>query len=104
MLEASLLVTNIGQLVTVRGSDAPRTGGAMSELGVQESGAVAALGGRIVAVGSESEVLKAVSTGPETVKLDAILIEGDVVEDAAPVDTICRTRTTRTCGQAPGQA
>jgi imidazolonepropionase len=71
MLEADLLVTDIGQLVTVRGADAPRTGGAMSELGIVESGAIAALGGRIVALGSESEVLDTVSAGPGTAELDA---------------------------------
>ncbi len=71
MLEASLLVTNIGQLVTVRGPDAARCGGAMSDLGIVESGAIAALGGRIVALGSEREVLDAVSVGPGTVELDA---------------------------------
>ncbi len=71
MLEAGLLVTNIGQLVTVRGPDAARRGRAMSDLGIVESGAIAALGGRIVALGPEREVLDAVSVGSGTVELDA---------------------------------
>jgi imidazolonepropionase len=46
-----LVLKNIAQLVTVKGGSGPRTGNAMSELGIVENGAVMIRGDRIVWVG-----------------------------------------------------
>lgn len=71
MAASQILVTNAGQLVTVRGPDGPRRGAAMRELSIIEGGAVAAADGRITAVGPEAEVLASVERGPDTAVLDA---------------------------------
>ena len=70
MQTVDLLVRNIGQLVTVAGQG-PRIGAAASELGIIEDGAVAAIDGRIVAVGSELEVLAAARPAPDAAVIDA---------------------------------
>jgi imidazolonepropionase len=49
------IVHGAGQLLTLAG-DGPRCGGAMSELGLITDGAVAIAGGRVVAVGTTSEI------------------------------------------------
>ena len=53
-----LLLHNIGQLVTLRGPQAPRRGSQLSELGVVLNGAVLCDRGKIVAAGTEREVLR----------------------------------------------
>jgi imidazolonepropionase len=56
---SSLLLTNIGQLVTLRhssGSTAPRRGRDLAELGVVDGAAVLCTGGKIIAAGREDEV------------------------------------------------
>ncbi len=70
MQTVDLLIRNIGQLATVAGQG-PRVGPAASELGIIEGGAVAAIDGRIVAAGSEPEVLGAVAPGANAVVIDA---------------------------------
>ena len=50
-----LLLTNIGQLVTLRGSDGPRRGPDLRELAIVEDAAVLCVGGHIVSVGSRKE-------------------------------------------------
>src|SRR5438270_3527767 len=55
--EASLLLTNIGQLLTLRGP-APRRGRELSDLGTIEDAAVLCVEGKIAAVGSRREVTK----------------------------------------------
>jgi len=53
---APILLTNIGQLVSVRGSGAgPRRGKELSELSIVEDAAVLCVGGKIVSVGSRRE-------------------------------------------------
>jgi imidazolonepropionase len=49
------IVHGAGQLLTLAG-DGPRSGGAMSELGLITDGAVAIAGGRVAAVGTTSEI------------------------------------------------
>ena len=77
-----LIVRNIGQLITMRGAEGPRVGSSMRELGLVEGGAVASSDGRVLAVGTESEVLASVETGPDTVVIDA----GDRVVTPGLVD------------------
>jgi imidazolonepropionase len=51
----SLLLANIGQLLTLSGPSAPRRGRQLSQLGIIEDGAVLCAGGKIVAVGTRRE-------------------------------------------------
>ncbi|MCK4410584.1 MAG: imidazolonepropionase, partial [Candidatus Eisenbacteria sp.] len=77
-----LIIRNIGQLITMDGAEGPRRGSAMRELGLVEGGAVASASGRVLAVGTESDVLASVETGPDTVVIDA----GDRVVTPGLVD------------------
>ena len=61
-IRGTLLLTNIGQLLTLRhfsGSKAPRRGRELAELGVIDNAAVLCRAGRIVAAGREDEVGRA---------------------------------------------
>ena len=51
-----LLIKNIGQIVTLRGAPAPRSGAAMSELGIIENGAILIRAERILWVGPTREL------------------------------------------------
>ena len=54
-----LLLTNIGQLLTLRSTPpAPRRGAALSDLGIVEEGAVLCVGGKIVSVGKMKDALR----------------------------------------------
>jgi imidazolonepropionase len=54
-----LLLTNIGQLLTLRSAtDGPRRGASLSKLGIIENGAVLCLGGKIVSVGTTKDALR----------------------------------------------
>ncbi|MBZ5525023.1 MAG: imidazolonepropionase [Acidobacteriia bacterium] len=53
-----LLLTNIGQLLTLRGSAVPRRGSALQEVGLIEDAAVLCSGGKIVAAGPQGHVLR----------------------------------------------
>jgi imidazolonepropionase len=53
-----LLLTNIGQLLTLRGDAAPRLGPALNDVGILENAAVLCGGGKIVSIGREREVLR----------------------------------------------
>jgi len=53
-----LLVTNIGQLLTLRGGAGPRRGRDLAELGMVEDAAVVCANGKIVAAGKRREVSK----------------------------------------------
>lgn len=69
---ADLLIHSAAELVTVAGaSDRPKLGDDLGDIGIIPDGAVAATGGRIVAVGTTAEVRAAVAVGPETVIIDA---------------------------------
>ena len=55
----SLLLTNIGQLLTLRSATpGPRRGASLSDLGIIEDGAVLCLGGKIVSVGPRKDALR----------------------------------------------
>lgn len=71
-----LIIRNIGQLITMDGTDGPRRGPSMRELGLVEGGAVASAAGLVLAAGPESEVMASVETGPGTTVVDA---DGGVV-------------------------
>jgi len=70
-LSADLIVTNISELVTLRGDGKPRTGEALREIGIVKDGALAASGGRIVAAGSREEVMRAAQPVADCVHVDA---------------------------------
>jgi imidazolonepropionase len=56
---SALLLTNIGQLLTMHSATTgPRRGAALSELGIIEGAAVLCLGGRIVSVGKMKDALR----------------------------------------------
>src|SRR5438445_3857034 len=55
-----LLLTNIGQLLTLRGGAGPRRGRELADLAIVEDAAVLVSKGKIAAVGKRKEVLKAV--------------------------------------------
>jgi imidazolonepropionase len=60
-MQPALLLTNIGQLLTLRSSadqSRPRRGVDLKELGVIEDGAVLCLGGKIVSVGTTKDALR----------------------------------------------
>jgi imidazolonepropionase len=54
----ALLINNISQLLTLRGSNAPRRGSELSYLGIVEDAAVLCVGGKIVSVGTRKEAAK----------------------------------------------
>jgi imidazolonepropionase len=59
--ESALLLTNIGQLLTLQSASArpgPRRGSGLKELGIIENGAVLCLGGKIVSVGKTQDALR----------------------------------------------
>jgi len=53
-----LLLANIGQLLTLRGDSAPRRGRSLSEIGSIKDAAVLCGGGKILAAGSQRELLR----------------------------------------------
>jgi imidazolonepropionase len=54
-----LLLTNIGQLLTLRGGTGPRRGRELAELSIVENAAVLCAKGKIIAAGKQKDVLKA---------------------------------------------
>lgn len=70
-MRADFLLRNAGELLTLAEGPVPRVGPAMSELGVVRGGAVASMSGRIVAVGRDTDVAKAVDLAPDAVVVDA---------------------------------
>lgn len=53
-----LLLTNIGQLLTLRGPSGPRRGPALNDIALIENAAVLCGGGRIISVGRQRDVLR----------------------------------------------
>jgi imidazolonepropionase len=54
----ALLLSNISQLLTLRGAHAPRRGRELRALGIVEDAAVLCVGGKVVSVGSRKEAAK----------------------------------------------
>ncbi len=73
--KATILIKNIGQLVTMEGP-VPRVGKSMRDLGIIENGGIAAAGEEILAVGSSDEVQGKVPLAEGCTVIDA---EGAVV-------------------------
>ena len=57
-MNADLIVSNIGQLVTCASGGRSKRGAAMRDVGLIQNGAVAVKNGKFVAVGSSSEILR----------------------------------------------
>src|SRR5215471_14504377 len=74
-----LLLANIGQLATVRGGAGPRRGSALNEVGLIRDAAVLCAGGKIVAVGTQREVLRAAWYSKNKRKVQEIDCDGRVV-------------------------
>lgn len=77
-----LLVTNIGQLITMRGSQTARSGREMADVGLIENGAVAIKDGVIVAVGPEKMVRQSLAsaTVKETVDAEGRLVTPGLID------------------------
>ncbi|MGB7069936.1 MAG: imidazolonepropionase [Pyrinomonadaceae bacterium] len=58
-MRSSLIISNIGQLVTCASDGKPRRGRSMQDVGIIENAAVAVIDGNIAACGPSSEVVKA---------------------------------------------
>ena len=69
---STLLLTNISQLPTLRGSNAPRRGNELSELAIIEDAAVLCSAGKIVSVGTRKEAAKDawLKTSDEVTEID----------------------------------
>lgn len=61
-MNADLLITNIGQLVTCASGGKPKRGAAMQDVGIVEDGAVAVTDGVISAVAKSSDILRKFSS------------------------------------------
>lgn len=84
-----LLLTNIGQLLTLAGSNRPRRGAELNDLGIVEHTAVLCHDGKIAAVGSESELMRALQ-GPHVESFDCrngVVVPGFVDSHTHPVFT-----------------
>lgn len=75
-----ILVTNIGQLISLRGTgDGPRRRKELSELGIVNDAAVLCVGGRIVSVGSRREAQRDIWIQKNKKKIREIDCRGGVV-------------------------
>lgn len=70
-ITADLIVTDISELVTVRGDGKPRTGESLRDIGIVKDGALAAHRGRIVAAGARDDVIRAARPVADCVHVDA---------------------------------
>lgn len=68
---AELIVTDISELVTLRGDGRPRVGEALKDLAIVKDGALAVSGGRIVAAGTRDDVLRTTTPSPDCVHVSA---------------------------------
>ncbi|HMF91833.1 MAG TPA: imidazolonepropionase [Candidatus Angelobacter sp.] len=74
-----LLLTNIGQLATLRGESAPRRGAALKDISLIEEAAVLCGGGKIIAAGKQREVLHHPWLKKNKRKLQELDCQGGVV-------------------------
>jgi imidazolonepropionase len=93
---SALLLTNIRQLITMRGDSAPRRGPELGQLGIIEDAAVLCSAGKIVAVGSKDEAAADAwlrSNKRNVAELDcsgAVVVPGFVDSHTHPVFTAPR--------------
>jgi imidazolonepropionase len=66
-----LLIRNAGQLLTLRGSQAPRRGDTLSDLGLIRDGAILIRAGSIVAAGRAAEIEQLASQERDVAEMDA---------------------------------
>jgi imidazolonepropionase len=87
--KVDLIIKTANQLLTLRSEKkGPHGGRRMEELGLVTDGAVAAVGGEIVAIGSTDQVTSSVQVSPETVVIDArekVVMPGFVDPHTHPV-------------------
>ncbi len=89
---ATLLITNIGQLITLEGP-VPRRGDKMKELSIIENGGIAAAGAEILAVGKSDEVAGKVSPAEGCKLVDArggVVTPGFIDSHTHPVFSMTR--------------
>jgi len=72
-MNADLVITNIGQLVTCASGNRPKRGADMRDVGIIENGAVAINGGLLVAVGTSDEIT-AEYTSDESIDADGKVV------------------------------
>ncbi len=77
--ERALLLTNIKQLLTLRGGAGPRRAHELRELGIVEDGAVLCAGGRIVSAGTNKDALRDPWIKKNRKKIEEIDCAGKVV-------------------------
>ncbi|HSG99556.1 MAG TPA: imidazolonepropionase, partial [candidate division Zixibacteria bacterium] len=92
--KATLMIKNIGQLVTMRGPS-PRVGPAMNELGIIENAGLAVAGDRILAIGPSEEIEGRAPVSPGCDLIDAqggLVSPGFVDSHTHPVFNMTRER------------
>jgi len=68
---ADLVITNIGQLLTMRGPLEPKRGSAARDLGIVEDAFMASWGGKVIACGKARDLSAKVKLGPQGIVVDA---------------------------------
>jgi imidazolonepropionase len=84
----AILLRNIRQLLTLRGSASPRRGVELGDLGIIENGAVLIDAGKIAAVGATREVLRSIKAQKKLHEIDCrdkVVIPGFVDSHTHPV-------------------
>lgn len=84
-MKVDKIICHCRQLLTLSGSSAPRTGTAMSDLGLIPDGALAIRDGRIEAVGETAEILARYSTDEVIQARDSVVLPGFVDCHTHPV-------------------
>lgn len=69
-VQADLIITNIGELVTMAGSPPPRRGEAAGRLSVLNRGAIACMEGRVVWTGREEDLAVSVAAVKDSLEID----------------------------------
>ncbi len=69
-MKATLIVRNIGQLVTMNGP-APRIGRDLKEAGIIQGAAVAADGEKVIAAGASADVMRSLQSDRDCIEIDA---------------------------------
>ena len=74
-----MLLANIGQLLTLRGDSAPRRGSALDDIGLLKDAALLCGGGKIIALGSQREMLRSTWLKDNRKKVHEVDCQGKVV-------------------------